>query len=375
MELQSVWGWQPALYLFLGGMGAGAFITAAVLYLKDKERHALIVCASMWAAAISLIVGLLLLLMELVTPARGLLMWQSFSHFTSWMTYGAWGAFAAIIVFGISALLATPPLKDWLSARWTWFKAHERGIRSVLSGIGIALGAFVAFYTGMLLMASGSVPFWNTLLLPVLFTVSAFDTGVALVEVTAVLLAKKEQISLDAKRLLERCVVVLVLVEAVVLAAFLGSMLSADTASPVGSAAVASATMFVSGQLAVWFWALVAVVGLALPLCMALRGLLGKGAGDEVSDLGESKPLAGDAASDVAAVVGAGNELDDSSLEEVCTTLQEGEADAKRKPPMDAATLVGAAGALVGGCALRFLVLAAGIHADVVAETIFKMIN
>ena len=98
MELQSVWGWQPALYLFLGGMGAGAFIMAAILYLKDRERNARIVCVSMWAAAISLIVGLLLLLMELVTPVRGLLMWQSFSHFTSWMTYGAWGAFGAMLL-------------------------------------------------------------------------------------------------------------------------------------------------------------------------------------------------------------------------------------------------------------------------------------
>ena len=34
IELQSVWGWQPALYLFLGGMGAGAFVVAAVLYLR-----------------------------------------------------------------------------------------------------------------------------------------------------------------------------------------------------------------------------------------------------------------------------------------------------------------------------------------------------
>lgn len=33
----------------------------------------------------------------------------------------------------------------------------------------------------------GSVPFWDTLLLPALFTVSAFDTGVALVEVVAAL--------------------------------------------------------------------------------------------------------------------------------------------------------------------------------------------
>ncbi|WP_415927520.1 NrfD/PsrC family molybdoenzyme membrane anchor subunit [Slackia piriformis] len=336
MELQSVWGWQPALYLFLGGMGAGAFIMAAILYLKDRERNARIVCASMWAAAISLIVGLLLLLMELVTPLRGLMMWQSFSHFTSWMTYGAWGAFGAIAVFGVSAVLATPKVGVWLTGKCSWYIQHEQGVRKVLAVAGIVLGAFVAFYTGMLLMTAGSVPFWNTLLLPALFTVSAFDTGVALVELVAVALAKKEAIEPGAKRFMEKCVVVLVVLEAVVLAAFLGSMLLADASTPVGAAAAASAGMFVSGQLAVWFWGLVAVLGLALPFAMAVKGLLAK-----------EEPAGSDAKAAAADV----------------------------KPAVDVPTLVGAAGALVGGCALRFLVLAAGIHADVVADTIMKMIG
>lgn len=333
MELQSVWGWQPALYLFLGGMGAGAFIMAAILYLKDRERNARIVCASMWAAAISLIVGLLLLLMELVTPLRGLMMWQSFSHFTSWMTYGAWGAFGAIAVFGVSAVLATPKIGVWLTGKCSWYIQHEQGVRKVLAVAGIVLGAFVAFYTGMLLMTAGSVPFWNTLLLPALFTVSAFDTGVALVELVAVALAKKEAIEPGAKRFMKKCVVVLVVLEAVVLAAFLGSMLLADASTPVGAAAAASAGMFVSGQLAVWFWGLVAVLGLALPFAMALKGLLAK-----------EKPA------------GSGAKADDAAA-------------------VDVPTIAGAAGALVGGCALRFLVLAAGVHADVVADTIMKMIG
>lgn len=333
MELQSVWGWQPALYLFLGGMGAGAFIMAAILYLKDRERNARIVCASMWAAAISLIVGLLLLLMELVTPLRGLMMWQSFSHFTSWMTYGAWGAFGAIAVFGVSAVLATPKIGVWLTGKCSWYIQHEQGVRKVLAVAGIVLGAFVAFYTGMLLMTAGSVPFWNTLLLPALFTVSAFDTGVALVELVAVALAKKEAIEPGAKRFMEKCVVVLVVLEVVVLAAFLGSMLLADASTPVGAAAAASAGMFVSGQLAVWFWGLVAVLGLALPFAMALKGLLAK-----------EKPA------------GSGAKADDAAA-------------------VDVPTIAGAAGALVGGCALRFLVLAAGVHADVVADTIMKMIG
>ncbi len=348
MELQSVWGWQPALYLFLGGMGAGAFIMAAIMYLKDKERNARIVCVSMWAAAISLIVGLLLLLSELVTPVRGLLMWQSFSHWTSWMTYGAWGAFGAIAAFGVSAVLATGKFAALLTGSWSWYAAHERGVRKVFAIAGILLGAFVAFYTGMLLMASENVPFWDTLLLPALFTVSAFDTGVALVEVVSIALAKKEAIDHGTKRFMEKCVVVLVLLEAVVLAAFLGSMLLADASTPVGAAAAASAGMFVSGKLAIWFWGLVAVLGLALPLAMALKGLMAKEEPEGSIEAPAGLP------------------------DEVPAAKTAGQLAAK---PVDAATLAGAVGALAGGCALRFLVLAAGVHADVVADTIIKMIG
>lgn len=364
MELQSVWGWQPALYLFLGGMGAGAFIMAAILYLKDGERNARIVCVSMWAAAMSLVVGLLLLLMELVAPLRGLMMWQSFSHFTSWMTYGAWGAFGAIAAFGVSALLATPKFGELLVTRCAWYAQHEQSVRRGFAVAGIALGAFVAFYTGMLLMTAEHVPFWNTLLLPALFTVSAFDTGVALVEIVAVVLAKREAIDPDAKRFMEKCVVALVAIEAVALAVFLGGMLLADAGTPVGAAAAASAGMFVSGQLAAWFLILVVLAGLALPLVVALKGLLAKGGHVEAAT---AEHVVGHAAT-TPAVDGAAAK----SVAAAHIAVVDGPA---AKSAVDAPTLVGAIGALAGGCALRFLVLAAGVHADVVADTVMKMIG
>lgn len=327
--LQLIWSWQPALYLFLGGMGAGAFIMAAVLFLIDQTRHRLIVCVSMWAALLSLAGGLLLLLTELITPTRGLLMWQSFGHFTSWMTYGAWGAFAAMAVFAVSALLATRPVGVWLAKKWAWFGKSGMALRRVLAGIGIVLAAFVAVYTGMLLMTAESVPLWDTPLLPALFTVSAFDTGVALVELVAVVLSKRDPLASRARVLMERIVVVLVLVEAVVMTVFLASMLGADTQTAVGATASASATLLVSGGLAVCFWGMVVVCGLVLPLVMAVVGL--------VLHKRSKKPGA--------------------------------------KHHSGALMVIGAIGALIGGCELRFLILAAGIHADVVAETVMSLIG
>ena len=75
--LQDIWGWQPALYLFLGGMGAGAFIAAMVVYFREGDKARSTVFASLVAAVVCLAVGLLLLLSELITPLRGMMMWQS----------------------------------------------------------------------------------------------------------------------------------------------------------------------------------------------------------------------------------------------------------------------------------------------------------
>ncbi len=318
--LQLTWSWQPALYLFLGGMGAGAFIMAAVLFLIDRTKHRLVVCASMWTAFASLAVGLMLLLSELISPVRGIMMWSAFSNFSSWMTYGAWGAFCALAVWFVSALLAVRPVGNGLAKKWKWFKAHGAVLRTVLAWIGIALGAFVAVYTGMLLMTAGGVPLWDSPLLPALFTVSAFDTGVALVEAIAVILSKRDPLAHRAQMLMERIVVVLVVAEVAVLAALLWQMASGDAATAWGAAAAASAELLTSGGLSTVFWWMVVACGLVLPLAMAILGLaLGKR---------ESRP----------------------------------------------AMAVGAIGALIGGCELRFLMLAAGVHASLLSTTVMGLL-
>ncbi|ACV21379.1 Formate-dependent nitrite reductase, membrane component [Slackia heliotrinireducens] len=318
--LQLVWTWQPALYLFLGGMGSGAFIMATGLFLMDKTRHRLIVSTSMWAAVISLGVGLMLLVLELINPLRGILLWQSFSHFTSWMTYGAWGAFCALVVWTVSAFIAVPSVNNRLVEKWGWYKRHGTKIRAVLGVIGAALAVFVAAYTGMLLKTAGGVPLWDTPLLPCLFTVSAFDTGVALVEVVAVVLSKKDPLAHHESMIMKRIVVVLVVLELAVLWVFLWVMLSANPTTSGGQAAASSAGLLVNGSLSVLFWSIVVVCGLVIPLTMAICG------------------------------------------------LAMGERNTRH------VMAFGAVGALVGGCGLRFLILAAGIHADVIGDTMSNLL-
>ena len=321
-ELQSVWGWQPALYLFLGGMGAGAFVVAALLYFLDRQSNRKTICIASWAATACLVAGLLLLLSELTNPLRGMLLWQSFSNGTSWMTFGAWVVFAAVIVFGLMAVLSTEQWVKPVSKKWKGYPKARNRMRSVLAVVGIALGLCVAMYTGILLMSVPGVPLWNTLLLPCLFTVSALDTGAALVEIVAVA-PKRAVLSNKTHRLLEASVVVLVVLEVVVLAAFLATMQGSDLTTATGATAAASVRLLAQGMLAPFFWLLVGACGLGIPLAMAIAGMVLR----------------------------------------------------KRRKSGRTVMLVGAAGALVGGCALRFLVLMAGLHADVVAQAVSKMVS
>ena len=118
---------------------------------------------------------------------------------------------------------------------------------------------------------------------------------------------------------MERIVIVLVLLELAVLAAFFSAMLGADTATALGATAAQSAEMLTAGVLAPYFWGMVVVCGLALPLIMAVIGL------------------------------------------------------ASKKKDVRAATAIGAIGALVGGCELRFLILAAGLHANLAAAALMAV--
>ena len=148
----------------------------------------------------------------------------------------------------------------------------------MLTVIGMVLALCVAVYTGMLLMAVPAVPLWDTPLLPCLFTVSAIDTGVALVEIAALAVHRREPLTHRARKLLERSVVVLVLVEGVVLAAYVGIMATGNGGGAFthGSAALTaalSAWTLTSGELAPFFWGLLVACGLVLPLVMAAIGL------------------------------------------------------------------------------------------------------
>lgn len=323
MEMQ-VWGWQPALYLFLGGLGAASFVAAGILVLRSFDRYRKTAGAAMVLSVGCLAVGLILLLSELSAPLRGLMMWQSFSSFSSWMTIGAWLLFAAIIVFAITAFLTIDKTAGRVF-KTEKAQATRASVVKGLSAIGIVLGLGVAVYTGILLMVAPGVPLWNTMLLPALFTVSALDTGVASVELIGARTLRQTAEEESVGRVMSLGSTVLIVIEALVLLLLAQTMLAGGTVSAVttvSTAAAAESSMqaILSGFLAPWFWVCVVAIGLVLPLLASLFNLAVRNSAGEI------------------------------------------------------AARVGAVGVLVGGCVLRFVILYAGFHANVLADAVSGLV-
>lgn len=311
VELQDTWSWLPAIYLFLGGLSAGSFLTVAIVKLLRPGKFQKTIMGGMWITVAALAIGLLSLISEVEKPFQAMLIPVSFVNPTSWMTVGAWLLLISFIVFLLNALCATDSVAEWLGKSWKEFAAKRDKISKVLAIIGIPLAVCVAVYTGILLGAAPAIPLWNTWLLPVLFTVSAFDTGLAAVLILAAFVEHDHAFE-PIRNVLEKAVIGLVVLEGIVLTAYVVSMQSA------GSNEAVSVGILTSGDLSAQFWILVVVVGLLAPLVAAVAQLV-------MSQKRTDK--------------------------QVATALP----------------VAGGACALVGGFTLRFVVLAAGIHAALVS--------
>lgn len=316
VELQTTWSWQPAIYLFLGGLGAGAFLTVALLRLLKPGKFEKTIFCGVWTATAALAIGLLALVSEVEKPLQAMLMYKSFINGSSWMTVGAWLLLVTFIVFALSAVLSTDKLVDWLGSVIKPLKKIAPTANKVLAILGIPCAVALAAYTGILLGAAPAVPMWNSDLLPVLFTLSAFDAGVSAVAIYAVVLEKDEGIE-KVRFALEVVVAILIVLEAIVLFMFVSAMQTAGTTEAL------SVSLLTDGALSMQFWGLVVAVGLVVPLVTALAQI-------------------------IAAKSKGGSHL-----------------------PM-AVSVGGSVCALLGSFTLRFVILSAGLHAALISPDVLQ---
>lgn len=277
VELQTEWSWLIAIYLFLGGLGAGTFCTVAVITLFTGERFKSTVRFGAWASVICISVGVSALLVHVGQPLRALVLFNSFVNFDSWMTRGAWFLFFAILFDGLFALFWTELALTRMERMFKPLVTNKVLWRAVLAVIGIVINIGVAVYTGILLNVLPFRPFWHTDLLPVLFTISAMDTGLGLITAYATLRERAKGVE-RLRTILELFIIVLILSEAGVLAYYLQTMLGGSID------AMRSAELLINGVLSPVFWIFVVGLGLTVPLLVCLI---------QLSGLGKRAPLVG----------------------------------------------------------------------------------
>jgi formate-dependent nitrite reductase membrane component NrfD len=172
-----VWTWEIPVYFWLGGIGAGAFITSSLAQRFGSDADASGTADGFYVAAAALLPCTPLLIKDLGRPDRFHHMLRIFKPLSP-MNLGAWtlAAFTPMAVARAAARAADQGLLPVVARSLTRLLP-----RPLAELAGSFLGLILAGYTGVLLAAT-NVPLWaKSKLLGGLFTASALSSGSAAV--------------------------------------------------------------------------------------------------------------------------------------------------------------------------------------------------
>ena len=328
-----IWNELIAAYLFLAGMGAGAFVLGA-LAGQAKTPAPAMKRIGFIVGPVAVAVGTLLLVFDahagLTNPGRFFLL---IANLNSVMAWGVIILSLFIVVTAIDAVLLLV----------------KKSTPRALDIAGVVLAVCVATYTGVLLGdASVAFPLWHPVVLPVLFVVSATSTGFAAVLLLTHLAAPGEAHALP---FLEKTGKILPVVEAVLVVALL-AVVSATSGSGAG-AAKASVANLLSGSYAVAFWLGFAIIGLAMPFALEMmRGKQAKAAANAETPTVTAVEAATPA---TAAEASTPATAETAAVTAAIASSEQAAGSGKTL------AIVGEAGVLVGGFMLRYLIIMAAI--------------
>jgi formate-dependent nitrite reductase membrane component NrfD len=288
--LLHVWGWEIPLYLFVGGMVAGMMIFAGWAMLRtargDDTRSFFSVQTPLLGFML-LNLGMLALLLDLAHP---LYVWAIYITFQplSPMSWGSWVLLAVYAILLVSALVRLPESWPWLGERVPllkrasdWFTGSPARMRW-LGTINIAFGIAVGIYTGILLNTMVARPLWNTSVLPLLFLVSGLSAAAAAMHLASrVFPGRPAPRSLiggafaamtqplgpqpPEKRTVDaliRADVTLLVVELVLIALLLMSLATSTLSQ------IEAVSLLLSGKFGLVFWVGVIAVGILVPVVL-----------------------------------------------------------------------------------------------------------
>jgi len=268
------WGMPVIGYLFLAGLGAGAYTVSSSVLLRGGgggfgDQHFKLARYGALLAPLPVIIGTGLLILELGSFEAGNYFKFIYLFLTinlSPMSIGSW-------------LLSVFILASLVYAYTFWASDSKPGdkwdsLRVLLAWAGVPLGISVAIYTGVLLGAMPSRPFWNSPILALLFLVSALSTGVAAILLVKALLGHgdgEKPTDNQSSYILVASDTMLIGFELLVI--FLFIMFAYLT---VGNVKQAVSVILFGGDLAPLFWFGVVVLGLLLPVLIELKYVIPK---------------------------------------------------------------------------------------------------
>jgi len=234
------WEWYIVWYFFLGGIAGGAYFVGAIADNFGGRRDEEVAKSGYLVALPLTMICAILLTVDLGTPTRFLNMLGRF-RFWNPMSVGSWGigAFGAFAFTSAVLSFTRDPRLVWL--------------RKNMGKVGSLFGFFLASYTGVLL-GSTARPIWtDARFMGALFLASGASTGIA----SIALLSYFRRTGLgESWKKIKKADTVALLVELVLLAAFLATLGSAGRA-------------IWTGEFAMLFWVGLVGIGLIFPLALS----------------------------------------------------------------------------------------------------------
>ncbi len=245
-----IWGMKLVGYLFLAGLGSGAFGVAAGIDLQTNGQLRGITYIGAWIGLLCVGLGALLLLWDLGIPRFAFRLVGNRSSLIS----------AGTVI--LSVLLALAAITIAVSL---FSMSIDPAAYRVLMILAAIFALATSIYVGFLLAVVKCRPFWNTPLLPLLFVTSSLSTGISALTLVGSA-AGGLRLPATVADLLASGEFWLLAIEFLMVAFYAVIMENSLPQARVG------VRRLVAGDLAAVFWIGVVLLGLLLPLILMAAG-------------------------------------------------------------------------------------------------------